>query len=87
MLKLLWHWRVRRTVDTARAYAGGIIEPHRGVGADAVMVTAVAQALLRKGYRYCEISWILEDNLMMRRMAEAYGGRVYRTYRLYEKSL
>jgi GNAT superfamily N-acetyltransferase len=87
MLKLLWHWKVRRSVDTARAYAGGIIEPHRGVGADAVMVTEVAQALLRKGYRYCEISWILENNLMMRRMAEAYGGRVYRTYRLYEKSL
>jgi len=87
MLKLLWHWKVRRTVDTARAYAGGVIEPHRGVGADAVMAAAVGEALLRKGYRYLEISWILETNTMMRRMAEAYGGRVYRTYRIYEKVL
>lgn len=87
MLRLLWHWKVRRSVNTARAYAGGIVEPHRGVGADAVMAMGVAQALLRKGYRYCEISWILESNLMMRRMAEAYGGKVYRTYRVYEKPL
>lgn len=87
MVKLLWHWKVRRVVDTARAYAGGVIEPHRGVGADAVMAAAIGQALLRKGYRYLEISWILENNLMMRRMAEAYGGRVYRTYRIYEKAV
>ena len=87
MLKLVWHWKVRRSVYTARAYAGGLIEPHRGVGADAVMAIEVAQALLRKGYRYCEISWILENNLMMRRMAEAYGGKIYRTYRVYEKAL
>jgi len=87
LLKLVWYWKVRRTVDTARAYAGGVIEPHRGVGADAVMAAAVGQALLRKGYRRLEISWILENNVMMRRMAEAFGGRVYRTYRVYEKAL
>ena len=87
MLKLVWYWKVRRIVDTARAYAGGVIEPYRGVGADAVMAAEVGKALLRKGYRFLEISWILENNLMMRRMAEAYNGRVYRTYRVYEKPL
>ena len=87
MLKLVWHWKVRRVVDTARAYAGGVIEPYRGVGADAVMAAEVGKALLRKGYRFLEISWILENNLMMRRMAGAYNGRVYRTYRIYEKAL
>ena len=51
------------------------------------MAMTVAEALLRKGYRYLEISWVLENNLMMRRMAEAYNGKVYRTYRLYEKPL
>lgn len=87
MLKLLWHWKVRHAYDTARAYAGGILEPHRGVGADAVLAMEILRALLRKGYRYCEISWVLESNPMMRRMAEFYGGRVYRTYRIYEKAL
>jgi hypothetical protein len=32
-----------------------------------------------------EASWILEDNMPMRRMIEAFGGRSYKTYRIYEK--
>jgi hypothetical protein len=32
-----------------------------------------------------ELSWILEDNMPMRRMIEAFGGRPYKTYRIYEK--
>jgi len=87
MAKLLWHWKIRGQVRTARAYAGGIIEAHRGLGADAVMAMEVAKALVRNGYQYCEISWVLESNLMMRRMAEAYGGEIYRIYRMYERSL
>jgi hypothetical protein len=87
MLKLLWHWKVRRGTYTARAYAGGIIDTHRGVGADVVMAVAVIEGLVRKGYRYCESSWILENNMMMCRMAESYNSTVYRTYRVYEKAL
>ncbi|MBN1177747.1 MAG: GNAT family N-acetyltransferase [Anaerolineae bacterium] len=87
MLKMLWHWKVRRSHYIARAYAGGIIDPHRGSGADVVMAVAVIEGMLKKGYRYCETSWVLEDNLMMRRMAEAYNSVVYRTYRVYEKTL
>jgi hypothetical protein len=33
------------------------------------------------------LSWILEDNMPMRRMIEAIGGVHYKTYRIYEKSL
>jgi hypothetical protein len=88
MLKLLWHWKIRGSVNTARAFIGGLLEPHRGVGAGVMMVVQIGRALLRKEeYRYCEMSWILEDNLMMRRMAERYSGKVYRTYRVYQKAL
>jgi hypothetical protein len=38
-------------------------------------------------YRKAEISWVLENNMMMRRTAEMLGGQAYRTYRLYEKAL
>ena len=34
-----------------------------------------------------ELSWILEDNMPMRRMIELAGGRPYKTYRIYEKAL
>ena len=32
-----------------------------------------------------EASWILEDNMPMRRMIESFGGKAYKTYRIYEK--
>ena len=34
-----------------------------------------------------ELSWILEDNLPMRNILEAIGCYIYKTYRIYEKSL
>lgn len=87
MLKLFWHWKVRRSVDTVRGWASGVLEQHRGVGADAVLALEIAQAVMRKGYRRAELSWVLEENFMTKRMAELYGGKAYRTYRLYEKAL
>ena len=39
------------------------------------------------GYERYELSWILEDNAPMRRICEALGARIYKTYRIYEKAL
>jgi GNAT superfamily N-acetyltransferase len=86
MVKLLWHWKVRRRVDTIRGFAGGVLEPYRGRGVEAVLFIKMAQAALRR-YRRAEISWVLENNIMMRRTAEMLGATVYRTYRIYEKEL
>ena len=42
---------------------------------------------LSRGTSEAELSWILEDNMPMRRMIEALGGKAYKTYRIYEKAL
>jgi len=34
-----------------------------------------------------ELSWILEDNMPMRRVLEGIGAKPYKTYRIYEKAL
>jgi hypothetical protein len=34
-----------------------------------------------------ELSWILEDNARMRTMIESFGGKPYKTYRIYEKDI
>jgi len=39
------------------------------------------------GFRSIELSWILEDNLPMRRVLERLGARAYKTYRIYGKKL
>ncbi|MDF1513969.1 MAG: N-acetyltransferase, partial [Anaerolineae bacterium] len=37
MVKLLYYWKVRKTVTTLRGFAGGVIEEFRGRGFDAVL--------------------------------------------------
>jgi len=86
MAKLLWHWKVRRRVDTIRGFAGGVLESRRARGVEALLIIKLTQATFRN-YRRAEISWVLENNVMMRRTAEMLGGEVYRTYRIYEKKL
>ena len=44
-------------------------------------------AALIKGYTWGEMSWILETNDMMNRGIEMMGAEVYKTYRIYQKSL
>ena len=44
-------------------------------------------ALKARGFTGGEVGWILEDNMPMRRMVEAAGGRLRKIYRIYEKAL
>jgi GNAT superfamily N-acetyltransferase len=87
MLKMLWHWKVRRRHDWLRVFALGVLPEFRGKGVDALMYLETAKAAVPKGYRYAEMSWILENNEMMNRAIRFLGGTVYKTYRLYEKAL
>jgi GNAT superfamily N-acetyltransferase len=87
MLKLLWHWKVRKQVTWVRILALGVLPEYRGVGVDALMYLETAKTAARKGYPMGESSWILEDNDMMTRAAEMLGGVVYKTYRMYQKQV
>ncbi len=87
MVKLLYWWKVRKAVTTIRGYAGGVIEEYRGHGVVAVLFLETLLAALRQGYKDTEISWVLENNIPMRQMAVNFNGEIYRTYRVYEKSL
>ncbi len=84
LVKLLWH---ARKIDTIRLWAMGVVPEWRGCGIDAVFYVEAARAAFAAGYEHCEMSWILESNDMMNRIIERLGGRIYRTYRIYEKPI
>ena len=53
-----------------------------------LIIEKMRQGVLRKGrVEKVELSWILEDNLPMRRMIESLDSIPYKTYRVYEKTL
>jgi GNAT superfamily N-acetyltransferase len=85
MARLMWNWKVRGQVDWLRVIALGVLPEYRAQGVDALMYFETAKRALPKGYKFAEMSWILENNDMMNRAIRALGGKVYKTYRMYEK--
>lgn len=88
--KLLWRLKMRK-VRTARVPLMGVRRRLAGtVLGSAIplqLIGAVFPAPALFGFRSIELSWILEDNLPMRRILERLGARAYKTYRIYGKPL
>jgi hypothetical protein len=75
--------RFRRPRAT-RVIAMGVLKEYRQRGIDAALMAPCLRAMLRDGYERCEISWILEDNALTRRMGDMFGGTLYKRYALFE---
>jgi GNAT superfamily N-acetyltransferase len=84
VVKLLWH---KRKINSFRLVAMGVVPDYRTCGIDALFYVETARQAFQKGYQRCEMSWILESNDMMNRIIERLGGKVYKTYRIYQKPL
>jgi GNAT superfamily N-acetyltransferase len=85
MAKLIWNWKVRRQVTWLRVLILGVLPEYRIRGVDALFYYETAQAAIKKGIKHAEMSWILENNYAISRPIEVMGGKVYKTYRFYEK--
>lgn len=88
--KLLWRLKIKGP-KTGRVPLMGVRRKFAATGRGQLLpfqlIDAVAQAARKLGYERYELSWILEDNTAMRRICDAGGAKVYKTYRLYEKAL
>jgi hypothetical protein len=88
-LKILWRLKVT-CPRTARIPLMGV----RSRFHDSLLGAALAYRLIgdiqetgaRCGIQQLELSWILEDNTTMRNIIENIGGRVGKTYRIYERT-
>lgn len=65
----------------------GVKEKYRGKGLESAMLIEGLRVGIDHGVRESEASWILEDNEAMCRILESIGGRVYKRYRIYEKTI
>nr|PZN70382.1 MAG: dATP pyrophosphohydrolase [Pseudomonadota bacterium] len=83
--------RLKRGVRTGRVALMGVRRSFNGGLVGGMVPLALIHSLQKnarpKGMEWAELSWILEDNLPMRRMIEALGAKGYKTYRVYEKTL
>jgi len=81
LLKILYH---KRSVRSVRVMVLGVLEEYRTAGVAAGFYAELFRRGSRLGYHSGEMSWVLEDNVLMCRSIEALGGKRYKTYRIYE---
>ena len=84
----VWHLYTKKAqINLCRILVLGVLPAYKKTGAAGVLFFETAVRAKRLGYRYGEASWILEDNVMMTRAAEAMQGHKYKTYRMYQKAI
>jgi GNAT superfamily N-acetyltransferase len=84
IFKLLWHTKVKNKIDGVRIITMGVVPEYQKRGIDTVFYVETYNVGVKRGYRWAEMSWILEDNVLMNRMLELLGAKLYRKYRIYE---
>jgi GNAT superfamily N-acetyltransferase len=82
IIKFLYY---RNKIKSLRVMIMGVKKEYRNRGIEVVMYYETILNALKEGYQWGELSWILEDNVMMNRAAETLGAQLYKKYRVYEK--
>ncbi len=73
-----------RKIRDLRTMLLGVKYEYQKRGIEGLLYLETFKRGLEKGFERSELSWILEDNTLMRRGIEMLGGRIYKTYHLYE---
>jgi len=84
LLKLLWY---RRRIRSVRVILAGTLPEWQRRGVGSLLYREITHRVVAKGYAIAEMSWVLEENVLMNRAARLLGGSVHKTYRVYRKPL
>jgi len=75
------------TMEGIRLFTLGVKAEHRKRGIEGILIGEGLQKSLEIGYKWCEYSWILEDNELTKRLVRLMDGELYKIYRIYEKQI
>lgn len=82
IFKLLWH---RRNINQIRTALMGVLPEYQGKGIDAMLHKEAIVNGREVGYNSSELSWVLESNKSMIKVAEKIGAQIEKTYRMYSE--
>lgn len=82
--KLLWYTKIRKIMKGIRIVTMGVVPEYQKRGIDSVFYIRTIMDGINRGYRWAELSWVLEDNLLMNRVLKILGAKLYKKYRIYE---
>jgi hypothetical protein len=76
-----------KKIRTLRVVTLGLKKDYRMRGIQSIMFERGLRACLKRGITGVEVSWMLEDNELVLRSVRLWGGKHYKTYRMYDKPL
>ncbi len=86
-LRLVRAWLLGRRRNGLRLITMGVKEKYRRRGIEGVMFYEGLHAALERGYKWCEYSWILEDNELAKRTVRLMDAELTKVYRIYIRPL
>lgn len=86
-LRLIRAFFAGRRRDGLRLLTLGVVSGYRMRGIEGVMFYEGLRAALERGYRWCEYSWILEENELAKRTVRLMDARESQRYRIYARDL
>lgn len=84
IIKALYY---KNKVNRVRVLTMGVIHEYQGRGIDSILYYYSFIEGMRKGLFNAEFSWVLEDNIMMNRVAESLTAHNHMRYRILDLSL
>ena len=88
-VKLLWRLKLRGT-ETGRIFLFGVKPKFRTrelYGLPFLLLHELYLAAKKRRYKWCEESWVLENNARLNTLMPYWNAYVYKRYRIYEKAL
>lgn len=76
-----------KKINYYRVITLGVIEEYRKMGIEACFYAKIIQMGVKYKLKGAEGSWILDNNEMMNKALQNINGKVYKTYRIYEKAI
>lgn len=85
LLRAVYHWKIRPVMTTVRVPLLGVKDIYRQRGVDVALYYYSLKAVLDLGFTDGDGGWILANNEQMMSILSNMGGKIYRTYRFYER--
>ena len=82
--RFLWG---KSNIKLYRVVALGVKKKYRGLGIDAELYYEIYQNFLEKEIKWCDMSWVLEDNKEILKSLKRIGGTIYKRHRIYERNI
>ena len=71
-------------IDGVRIITMGVVPEFQKRGIDTVFYVQTFDVGVKRGYRWAEMSWVLEDNTLMNRVMQLLGAKLYKKHRICE---